>query len=368
MSSTFGKNIQVTIFGQSHSEAIGAVIDGLPAGFALDMNQIASFMRRRAPGRNALSTPRKESDEVHIVSGVIDGESNSPTNKITCGAPLCAIIENTNTRSADYDALKQVPRPAHADFAAFVKHGGRNDVRGGGHFSARLTAPLCFAGAVCIQFLRARGIEVASHVASIASVSDTPFDAAHVCAEDLRKLLASSHPVLNQNVWPDMEKAILEAKADGDSVGGVIECAVTGLPTGVGEPMFGGVENALSAALFAVPALKGIEFGVGFAAATLRGSVNNDEFYYDGDAVKTRTNNHGGILGGLTSGMPLVFRCAFKPTPSIARTQHSVNLTAHTDTELNIQGRHDPCVVLRAVPCVEAAAAIALFDMIRGTE
>ena len=356
MSSAFGNCIKISIFGQSHSESIGVVIDGLKAGFKLDMNAISAFMKRRAPGQNAVSTPRSEADEPHIVSGLVDG--------VTCGAPLCAIINNTNVRSKDYSKLKEVPRPAHSDFPAFVKHSGFNDIRGGGHFSARLTAPLCFAGAVCMQLLEKENIYIGAHISSIKDVHDSPFDMVSVSKADLEKLKNAPVPLLNQETWALMEKTVLDAKAQGDSVGGIIECACIGLKPGIGEPMFDGIENRISQAIFAVPAIKGIEFGVGFKAAELFGSENNDTFYFDGDAVKTKTNNHGGILGGLSSGMPIIFRTAFKPTPSIAKEQDSVNLVSSTNEKLKIEGRHDPCVVLRAVPCIEAATAIAVYDLL----
>lgn len=356
MSSTFGNNIKVSIFGQSHSEAIGVVIDGLPANHKIDLAEIGAFMARRAPGQNSVSTPRKEPDIPRIVSGLVDG--------VTCGAPLCAIIENTNVRSGDYEKLKDVPRPAHADFAARIKHGGANDVRGGGHFSARLTAPLCFAGAVCLQLLKEKNIYIGAHICSIANVKDRLFDSVNLSAADLTRLAGRERPLLTPELWQEMEKAVTDARADQDSVGGIIECGIVGLPVGIGEPMFGGMENRISQAIFAVPAVKGIEFGNGFECAALRGSQNNDAFYYDGDRIRTKTNNHGGILGGLSSGMPVIFRAAFKPTPSIAQSQQSVSFSQKQDTELVIQGRHDPCVVLRAVPCIEAAAALAVYDMV----
>ena len=357
MSSTFGNNIKVSIFGQSHSEAIGVVIDGLPANKKIDLSEISSFMARRAPGQNSVSTPRKEADIPKIVSGLVDG--------VTCGAPLCAIIENTNVRSGDYEKLKDIPRPAHADFAARIKHNGANDVRGGGHFSARLTAPLCFAGAVCIQLLKEKNIFIGSHIFSVENIKDSAFDSVNLRKEDFEKLKNNEKPVLNMENWQKMEKAIIDARAEQDSVGGIIECGVIGLPVGIGEPIFGGMENRISQAIFAIPAVKGIEFGNGFECATLRGSKNNDAFYFDKNGkIKTKTNNHGGILGGLSSGMPLIFKVAFKPTPSIAKEQDSVSFSKNENTKLIIQGRHDPCVVLRAVPCVEAATALALYDMV----
>ena len=356
MSSVFGNCIKVSIFGQSHSESIGVVIDGLKAGFKPDIDKINAFMKRRAPGQNAVSTPRSEADEAHIISGLADG--------YTCGAPLCAVINNTNTRSKDYSKLKEIPRPAHSDFPAFVKHSGFNDIRGGGHFSARLTAPLCFAGALCMQLLEKENIYIGAHISSIKDVHDSDFDMVSVSKEELEKLKNAPVPLLNQEAWPLMEQTILSAKAEGDSVGGIIECACTGVKPGVGEPMFDGIENRIAQAIFAVPAVKGIEFGRGFESSKLFGSENNDPFYFDGGEVKTKTNNHGGILGGLSSGMPIVFRAAFKPTPSIAKEQDSVNLLSKHDEKLKIEGRHDPCVVLRAVPCVEAAAALAVYDLL----
>ena len=356
MSCNYGERIRITIFGQSHSEAMGVVIDSLPAGFELDLDKIKKFMARRAPGRNAMSTARCEPDEFNIVSGVVDG--------VTCGAPLCAIIENTNQRSGDYDKIKNLPRPAHSDFAAYVKHGGFNDIRGGGNFSGRLTAPLCFAGAVCMQMLEKKGVHIGAHIAKIADVSDESFDPVNVTKSDF--VAEKEMPVINDACGEKMKEAILSAKADGDSVGGVIECAVVGLNAGFGEPMFGGIENKISSAIFGIPAVKGIEFGSGFAGCSLFGSENNDIFTVDCGKVKTVTNNHGGILGGITSGMPVIFRCAIKPTPSIAKKQQTVNLSTLEAENLVIGGRHDPCIVQRAVPCVEAAAAIALADYILG--
>lgn len=357
MSSNFGEKVKITIFGQSHSEAIGVVIDGLPVGEAIDMEQVQQFMERRAPGRNAYSTPRKEGDVPRVVSGLFEGK--------TCGAPICAIIENTNTRSKDYDKLKDLPRPGHADFTAWVKYDGYNDHRGGGHFSGRLTAPLCFAGAVCKQILERKGIHVGAHILSIKGVKDTPFDAVHIAAEALQAVTAKAFPVQEDAAGEAMQAAIAAAKKKGDSVGGIIECAVTGLPAGVGEPMFDGLESRLAAAVFAIPAVKGVEFGAGFGVADLFGSENNDDFIYNADgAVETKTNNHGGSLGGISSGMPLVFRAAFKPTPSISMEQDTISISKRENDKLAVVGRHDPCIVPRAVPCVEAAAAVAILDLL----
>ena len=357
MSSDFGKKVKISIFGQSHSEAIGVVIDGLPVGEEIDLEEVQKFMERRAPGRNAWSTPRKEADMPRVVSGLFEGK--------TCGAPICAIIENTNTKSKDYDKLKDLPRPGHADYTAWVKYDGCNDHRGGGHFSGRLTAPLCFAGAVCKQILERKGIYVGAHILSIKGVKDVSFDAVSVDAEALKGVTSKMFPVQDDAAGEAMQAAIASARERGDSVGGIVECAVTGLPVGVGEPMFDGLESVLAAAIFAVPAVKGVEFGTGFGVADLFGSENNDDFIYMEDGtVKTKTNHHGGSLGGISSGMPLVFRAAFKPTPSISMEQDTISISKRENDKLAVEGRHDPCIVPRAVPVVEAAAAVALLDLL----
>ena len=317
MSSMFGEHIKFSVFGQSHSAAIGVVIDGLPTGEAIDFARVAEFMSRRAPGKNPGDTPRREADEAKVLSGLV--------NDITCGAPLCTIIENTDTRSQDYETLRHIPRPGHADFPLAVKCNGHQDIRGGGHSSGRLTAPLCFAGAVCLQILERRGVMVRASIKKMGDVE--------------------------------------AAKAAGDSVGGVIECIAEGLPAGLGSPMFGGVENRLAAALFGIPAVRGVEFGAGFAVTEMLGSENNDEYVVEDGAIKTKTNHHGGVLGGITTGMPLILRAAIKPTPSIAKAQQSVDLQAMHETELNIGGRHDACIVPRAVPVVEAVTACILLDL-----
>lgn len=357
MSNTLGNSFRVTIFGQSHSPMIGAVIEGLPAGFAPDMEAVGAFMARRAPGASALSTPRREADAPRIVSGLNErGE--------TCGAPLCAVIENGNARSQDYDALRDVPRPGHADFTAWAKFLGHNDIRGGGQFSGRLTAPLCFAGALAMQLLAKKGVRVQARIAAIAGIPDAPVDPAH---PDLDAIAVEGLPCVGAKAARSMEAAILAAKDEGDSVGGVVECFATGLPAGLGAPMFDGVENQVARALFAIPAVKGVEFGEGFHAASLRGSQNNDPFRMEGGRVVAEANRHGGALGGITSGMPLVVRAAFKPTPSIAKAQRSVSLSRGEDAELAVRGRHDPCIVPRAVPVVEATVACVLLDMLLDT-
>ena len=355
MSSSFGKLLKVTVFGQSHSESIGVVLDGLPAGIRLDIDAITQFMRRRAPGTNRFSTARSEADTPLILSGLVDG--------VTCGAPLCATIANGDARSKDYDKLRDLPRPMHADFAAAVKYGGHNDIRGGGQFSGRLTAPLCFGGAVALQLLAQKGITIGAQIAAIEGVADTPLDAAAVTAQQLTTLTLMPFPVLDPAAGAQMQAAIDAARAEGDSVGGVIACAAVGLPAGLGEPIYESLESKLAAVLFGIPAVKGVEFGAGFAASTMRGSAHNDAFTVKNGRIVTQTNRHGGILGGISTGMPLTLRVAFKPTPSIAQVQHTVSLSTMETTELNISGRHDPCVVLRAVPCVEAAVALVLLDM-----
>ena len=356
MSCNFGEKFKITIFGQSHSEAIGVVVDGIPAGIKLDFSKIDKFMARRAPGKNKYSTPRKEADKPEILSGVVDG--------ITCGAPLCAVIRNSNQHSSDYEKLKALPRPSHSDFAAYMKHNGFNDIRGGGNFSGRMTAPMCFAGAVAMQILESKGIRIGAHIEKIAGVCDTRFDPVNVTASDLDCICEKDFPLLNDSKKEEILAKIEDARLEGDSVGGVIECAVTGLPAGIGEPMFDGVENVISQAVFAVPAVKGIEFGNGFDCADLKGSENNDNFIITDGRITTATNNHGGILGGITSGMPVIFRVAVKPTPSISKQQMTVNLEKGCAEELVIGGRHDPCIVPRAVPCIEAATAIAIINLI----
>lgn len=356
MASYLGEHIHVSVFGQSHSPAIGVVVDGLPAGERVDMEELGRFLKRRAPGQNATSTPRKEADLPQFLSGLVDD--------VTCGAPLAALIENTNTRSQDYAQLRDKPRPGHADFTAQVKYGGFQDVAGGGHFSGRLTAPLCIAGGICLQILKRRGIEVAAHIASIAGEADRPFDPMGESVEKMDALKRAPFPVMDEKAGERMRKAILQAKEEGDSVGGIVECLVTGVPAGLGEPMFGGMENRLAAALFGIPAVKGVEFGAGFGVATMRGSENNDPFTVKDGKLVTETNHAGGILGGITNGMPLVFRLAVKPTPSIAKQQQTVSLSKKQVEELVVTGRHDPCIVPRAVPVVEAVTALVLTDLL----
>lgn len=351
MSSICGNLLKVCVWGQSHSPAIGVTIDGLPAGHRVDLEALQAFLARRAPGQGSYATPRKEADAPEILSGLVDGH--------TCGAPLTALIRNTNTRSGDYDELKDCPRPGHADYTAQLKYGGCQDVAGGGHFSGRLTAPLCVAGGICLQILEEYGVKVAAHIREIAGVEDRCFDPV---SPELEEVSRTGLAVLDPAAGEQMLRAITAARAAGDSVGGVIECAAAGVPAGLGGGMFGGMESRIAAVVYGIPAVKGLEFGAGFGAARLRGSQNNDPYRSKDGKIVISTNNAGGILGGITNGMPLIFRAAVKPTPSIAMKQESVSLSAGENRPLSVKGRHDPCIVPRAVPCMEAAMAIALVD------
>ncbi len=327
MSSIYGKSLHISIFGQSHAEAVGVTLDGLPCGYRISREELAAFMERRAPGRSALSTGRYEPDVPEIVCGLVEDT--------TCGAPLTVLIRNTDARPQDYASMRDIPRPGHADYTAALRWNGYADLSGGGHLSGRLTAPLCAAGGICLQILQRNDIRITARPTEIGGVSGSR---------------------------EEMEDAIRRAAEEGDSVGGIIECCAEGVPAGLGDPIFDGMENRIASIVFAIPAVKGIEFGSGFAAARLRGSENNDPFTAEDGEIRTETNRHGGILGGITSGMPLVFRVAVKPTPSIAKPQRSVTMSTCEETVLRVAGRHDPCIVPRAVPCVEAACAAALLD------
>ena len=354
MSSTYGEKIKISVFGESHGGGIGVVIDGLPAGEAIDFDAVLAQMARRAPGRDKTATPRKESDLPRVLSGML--------GDVLTGAPLCAVIENTNTRSQDYGDLLAKPRPGHSDYTAYIKYHGANDIRGGGHFSGRITAPLVFAGAVCRQLLEKQGVRIAAHIQSVGSIHDKQFDPVAVPSALIKRLSASSFALIDESAEEPVRAEIEAARLAQDSVGGTIECAVTGLPAGVGEPMFDGLEGAIAKAVFGVPAVKGIEFGAGFALAAMRGSRANDAFCYDNGHVVTETNHCGGILGGIANGMPLIFRCAVKPTPSISQPQKTVDLQTGENTVLTIHGRHDPCIVPRAVPVIEAVTALAIIN------
>ena len=346
MSSITGEKIKLSVFGESHGSAIGCVVDGLPAGIKLDMQEIEREMARRAPGRDKTSTARKEADLPRILSGVLNGT--------TTGAPLAMIIENTNTRSGDYENVHLVPRPGHSDYPAFVKYGGFNDIRGGGHFSGRLTAPIVFAGAIAKQILRARGIHIGSHISQIGNVHDDEMNRVDISPKTLEALTREFFPVLRKEAEQEMRDFIEKARLSGDSAGGVIECAVTGIPVGLGSNIFSTVESKLSAALFAIPAVKGVQFGAGFGFAEMLGSEANDPY-----EIK-----NGSVLGGMSSGAPLVFSVVVKPTPSISKEQDSVDLATMQNEKLVIKGRHDPCIVPRAVPVAEATAALVVLDLI----
>ena len=349
----FGE-LSVSIFGESHGKAIGVVIDGLPGGIKIDFDAVLDFMARRAPKKDGTSTMRSEKDFPNIVSGMVDG--------VLTGTPLCAVIQNTDQHSADYRSISHLARPGHADYTGYIRYNGSNDLRGGGHFSGRITAPLVFAGAVASQILESKGVTTGAHILSIMNSSDKRFDPVNVNAEQLKQVRNRYLPLINAEVETEMRDIIKNASSNLDSVGGIIEYAAVGLHAGIGSPMFDGIENRISQLVFGVPAVKGIEFGAGFNVANMFGSQNNDEFCIEDGNIKTRTNNHGGILGGITSGMPVIFRAAVKPTPSIAQSQQTVDYITMTEETLNIKGRHDPCIVPRAVPCIESAANLAILS------
>ena len=355
MSSTYGENLKLSIFGQSHGPAIGMTLDGIPAGLPVDLEILQEFLNRRAPGQNNWSTPRLEADRPEFLSGIMDG--------YTCGAPIAAVIHNKNTRSSDYDNLKDCPRPGHADYTAQIKYGGFQDPAGGGHFSGRLTAPLCIAGGLCKQWLEERSIQIRARILSIGGILDeSPCDPTNPPLDEIGK----DFPVLSPAAAEQMQRRIAEIKSVGDSVGGIIECYITGLPAGLGEPMFGGVESRIAQIVYGIPAVKSVDFGAGYSVGHMYGSQCNDAFCIENDHVSTKTNYAGGILGGITNGMPVIFRAAIKPTPSISRPQESISLSLRKTQQLIINGRLDPCIVPRAVPVIEAAAAIAIFDLILG--
>ena len=354
MSSTYGENLKLSIFGQSHGPAIGMTLDGIPAGLPVDTEQLQKFLNRRAPGQADWSTPRKEEDAPEFLSGIVDG--------YTCGAPIAAVISNKNVQSGDYENLKNTPRPGHADYTAQMKYGGFQDMAGGGHFSGRLTAPICIAGGLCKQWLEERGIRIGAHIDFLGGITDSAFDP----LDPEIRYVKENFPVLSIAASQAMRKRIEEVRQMNDSIGGEIECAITGLPVGLGEPMFGGVESRIAQIVYGIPAVKSIEFGAGKSVAYGLGSRMNDPYCICDGVVKTKTNHCGGVLGGITNGMPVIFRVAIKPTPSIGKTQNSVNTDTMEEVQLEINGRHDPCIVPRAVPVIEAAAAIAIYDLILG--
>lgn len=354
MGGIWGRNIKFSLFGESHGEGIGIVIDGLPPGIELDIKNINFEMGRRRPGKNELATSRNEEDSFKIISGYFNG--------CTTGTPLCIVIYNQNKRSRDYDNIKSTMRPGHADLTGYYKYDGFNDYRGGGHFSGRLTAPIVFAGAVAKQILRKKGINIGSHIYQIGHIKDKSFDKVHIKKGLLDDLRNKEFPTIDEEKSIRMKDLILKVKEDKDSIGGIIEGAITNIPIGLGSPFFDSIESNLAHLLFSIPAVKGLEFGEGFDISRLKGSEANDEFYIEGDKIKTYTNNNGGVLGGISNGMPIVFRVAFKPTPSIGKSQRTIDISERKNTDIAIEGRHDPCIVPRAIPVVEAVAAMAILD------
>ncbi len=354
MSANWGTNIELSLFGESHGKAIGIVIGNLPAGVHLDLEAIKKDMKRRAPGQNKMSTARKEADEVEIISGVVDN--------ITTGAPLTGLIYNSDQHSKDYSYLKELMRPGHSDYSAYEKYHGFNDVRGGGHFSGRLTAPIVFAGAIAKQILKQQGILIAAHIKSIKDIEDKSFDV-DISESMLESLSLQQYPTIDPDIFNKMKETIEEARVNCNSVGGNIECAIINVPAGIGNPFFDSIESHLSQLLFSIPAVKSVSFGLGEKITRLYGSEANDCYYYDGDKVKAKTNNNGGILGGISNGMPIVFQVGIKPTPSISIEQNTINVKTKTNALLQVKGRHDPCIVQRAVVVVEAMAALGLLDL-----
>ena len=354
MSSTFGENLKLSIFGQSHGAAIGMTLDGIPAGLPVDFEKLQVFLNRRAPGQNDWSTPRKEEDRPEFLAGILDG--------FTCGAPIAAVIRNNNTKSKDYSNLYDIPRPGHADYTAQIKYGGFQDVAGGGHFSGRLTAPLCIAGGLCKQWLEEMGVRIGAHIVQIGLENAKSFNFLTPELDQVGRFF----PTLTQDDAARFQSVIAKARAEGDSVGGRVECAIIGLPAGIGEPMFGGVESRIAQIVYGIPAVKNIGFGFSDSFAIVPGSESNDSYTVENGMIKTLTNHCGGILGGITNGMPVIFDVTFKPTPSISKQQQSISLSQGEVVPLEVKGRHDPCIVPRAVPVVEAAAAIAIYDLILG--
>lgn len=356
MSYSFGKNFKVSLFGQSHSEEIGIVIDGISAGYKINKDLIRKNLERRRPGKNKFSTARKEDDDFKIVSGEVDG--------ITCGTPICAIIENKDQKSRDYDNLKGRPRPSHADYPAYVKFKGFNDIRGGGQFSGRMTAPIVIAGSIAEDLLLKRDIKIYSRIKSIGDEEDVKLELRDINEDKLSNLKNEDFPVFDHEVREKMEGEILKAKEDGDSIGGIVETFILNMPVGIGEPFFDSIESVISHAVFSVPGIKGIEFGSGFAASKMRGSLHNDEYYYENGEVKTKSNNNGGIIGGLSTSMPIIFRTAVKPTSSISKTQSTISLKDKKDVDLKVVGRHDPSIVPRALVAIEMITAVAILDLL----
>lgn len=359
MSSIYGNNIKVSLFGESHGKSIGVTIDNLPPGKKIDIDKINIQMKRRAPGQNPFSSNRPEKDQPNIISGFLDGH--------TTGTPLCAIIENNHPKSSDYTETRSIIRPSHADYTGNIRYMGYEDIRGGGHFSGRLTAPLTFAGSVCRQILEQKNIKICAHIYSIGSVYDDRFsDIKEIDEKTYYSLISNDFSVISKSAKQKMKEEILTAKNEGDSIGGIIECAVYGLDPGLGSPIFNGIESVISSMIFSIPSVKGIEFGEGFALSKIKGSIANDPFYIQDNKIKTQTNNNGGILGGISTGMPVMFKAVIKPTPSILKPQNTVNIKTQENIILEIKGQHDPCIVPRAVPVIESACAISILDLLVG--
>lgn len=356
MSGIYGINVKMSIYGESHGTSIGMIVDGLPPGLKLDLAAIEMEMLRRAPGQNQLSTQRRENDSFAIQSGFFDG--------YTTGTPLCVVIKNSDQHSKDYSILKDKMRPGHADYAGYVKYKGYNDYRGGGNFSGRLTAPLVFIGAVAKQVLKEYGILVGAHIFSIGNIKDKAFNQLGVGDKLFKELQRKAFCVIDDVIGNRMQENILKAKEAMNSVGGIVECMVLHIPAGIGAPYFDSLESHLSHALFSVPAVKAVEFGDGFDITRLTGAEANDEMNYVNGEVQTLTNHNGGITGGITNGMPVVFRVGIKPTPSIGREQHTVSIGGQCNTTLAVSGRHDPCIVPRAVPAIEAVTAWIVLDLL----
>lgn len=355
MSSMFGNKLKISIFGESHGAAIGVILDGLPSGIELDLNYINEQMLRRVPGNSNLSTTRNEKDLYNILSGYFNGK--------TTGTPLCAIIYNEDKKSKDYDILKHNMRPGHSDYPGFIKYLGFNDYRGGGHFSGRITAPLLFAGAIAMQILeKYKNIYIGSRIKNISKIQDE--DISNLNINSLKNLKNMKFPVISEDKSIKMQSEILKAKEDGDSVGGIVETFIINTDAGLGQPFFDSVESKLSHMIFSIPSVKGIEFGEGFNITKMRGSESNDSYYVQNNNISTTSNNNGGIIGGITNGMPIIFRTAIKPTPSISISQNTVNISSMENTNFQISGRHDPCIVPRALPVIEGAAAIVILDLI----
>lgn len=353
MSSMIGNKLKVSIFGESHGEAIGVVIDGLPSGYEIDLDYINQQMNRRLPGRSSLSTKRKEEDEYKILSGLFEGK--------TTGTPLSAIINNMDKNSEDYSDRFKL-RPGHGDYTGYIKYSSYNDYRGGGHFSGRITAPLLFAGSIAMQLLESKGIFIGSRIKSIYNIYDDNMEG--IDADIIKNLRKMSFPVISSEKGALMKTGIIEQKEKKDSLGGIVETFIINIPAGYGEPFFDSVESKISHIIFSIPAVKGIEFGAGFKIASLTGKGANDEFMVENNKIITVTNNNGGILGGITNGMPIVFNTAIKPTPSIALPQNTVDISSMKNTIINIKGRHDPCIVPRVIPVIEGACALAILDLI----